>query len=516
MISNAFMPLSRKESDMMLPTAATYYPNLATLDSNSKGGLLDWIRYPARRKHLFRIMVFCGLVGCWIYIRQHGASDTQEMQGWDIPNLTVGKAEVSVPKNDPQHSPISVTVPTSKTANNLIKGLVPLEKNSANLTIHSVLGEEAENAYVYGSRTLEDYYNSLSTFVDLATPQYLRSKLRNSLKRYTDNRHPRLFLREGPDRLPGLGEEAGTRNIWQTDANSEHEESEPVASWKNNDEGWQWKLLNDADASRYVATTLDGSRLKNVWDLLPSGILHSDMLRYLLLLLEGGIYSDTDTKRLKPISNWSNKARLWHEGRGWLYGNSTGLDLEPMEGVEVDDLASPSVVVGIEADVGDRQDWHDWWPRPVQIVQWTISSTPYHPIALDVIRHITHQTAEALEWQQQRPRRIKTLLQAGEIDEAERLKQATILSEPKAGGPVGVMNWTGPGVWTDAVLRYLRVKFGVQWTDLKDLQEPLRVGEVLILPVTGFSPGVGLFGAKSPFDEDAMVEHLFAGSWKGS
>jgi alpha 1,6-mannosyltransferase len=49
--------------------------------------------------------------------------------------------------------------------------------------------------------------------------------------------------------------------------------------------------------------------------------------------------------------------------------------------------------------------------------------------------------------------------------------------------------------------RYLRVKFGLRWTDLKDLQEPLRIGEVLILPVTGFSPGVGLFGAKSPFGE---------------
>lgn len=87
-------------------------------------------------------------------------------------------------------------------------------------------------------------------------------------------------------------------------------------------------------------------------------------------------------------------------------------------------------------------------------MQWTISSTPLHPIELDVVRHITHQTAEALEWQQQRPHRIQELLQAGKTDEAERLKQATILSEPKEGGPVGVMNWTGPGVWTDAVLRY--------------------------------------------------------------
>jgi hypothetical protein len=24
-----------------------------------------------------------------------------------------------------------------------------------------------------------------------------------------------------------------------------------------------------------------------------------------------------------------------------------------------------SVVVGVESDVGGREDWHDWWPRPV-------------------------------------------------------------------------------------------------------------------------------------------------------
>lgn len=58
-----------------------------------------------------------------------------------------------------------------------------------------------------------------------------------------------------------------------------------------------------------------------------------------------------------------------------------------------------------------------------------------------------------------------------------------------------MMNWTGPGVWTDAVLRYLRVRYGVQWTDLRGLRKPLRVGEVLILPVTGFSPGIQNFGA---------------------
>jgi len=32
--------------------------------------------------------------------------------------------------------------------------------------------------------------------------------------------------------------------------------------------------------------------------------------------------------------------------------------------------------------------------------------------------------------------------------------------------------------------RYLNVRFGMVWTDLKDLQVPLRVGDVVILPGT--------------------------------
>lgn len=132
---------------------------------------------------------------------------------------------------------------------------------------------------------MEDYVSSLSTFIDLAMPRCLQPELHASLNRYTDNRHPRLYLKAEKDRLPGLGEEAGTRNIWQTDANSEHEESEPVASWKNNDEGWKWKLLNDAEASRYVAKKLDGSRLKTVWDLLPSGILVRSFVGHFIRLM---------------------------------------------------------------------------------------------------------------------------------------------------------------------------------------------------------------------------------------
>lgn len=87
------------------------------------------------------------------------------------------------------------------------------------------------------------------------------------------------------------------------------------------------------------------------------------MIRYLLLLLHGGIYSDTDTHMLKTPQAWGGNSKLWRGGDGWLTEEQAArLDL----GQSVDEvLGKPSVVVGIEADVGNREDWYDWWPRPV-------------------------------------------------------------------------------------------------------------------------------------------------------
>lgn len=92
----------------------------------------------------------------------------------------------------------------------------------------------------------------------------------------------------------------------------------------------------------------------------------SDALRYLLLLVEGGIYSDTDTRLLKSPSHWGEGPMLWRNGAGWMTEEqikllAAGSDIDTV-------LGKPSIVVGIEADVGGRADWFDWWPRPVSLV----------------------------------------------------------------------------------------------------------------------------------------------------
>ena len=137
---------------------------------------------------------------------------------------------------------------------------------------------------------------------------------------------------------------------------------------------YSWLTIREADA--WVEKHFAGSRIHQLWTLLPSGILvshphlsfaqadsqRSDTLRYLLLLVHGGIYSDTDTRLRKPPSRWGRGATLWANGKGLKKEEKARIAAgEKWEEV----LGPPSVIIGIEADVGERDDWNDWWPRPV-------------------------------------------------------------------------------------------------------------------------------------------------------
>ncbi|KZT51458.1 glycosyltransferase family 32 protein, partial [Calocera cornea HHB12733] len=251
------------------------------------------------------------------------------------------------------------------------------------------------------------------------------------------------------------------KKIWQTHRSEESSPLDTTRTWweTNRDvDGWNRTFLSDEGADQWVREWLGApqeSEIAWVWNTLPRGVLRSDMLRYLVLLLEGGVYSDTDTVCLKPISRWGRFAEV-------------------------------GVIIGVEADVGTRPDWHQWWPRPLQIVQWTLAAPPHHPMMLDALRRVHAATAFAASWLE-------------------------------LGGPMSVMEWTGPGVFTDAALTYLTSATAPRdfsWPLLRGLDKPIRVADVTVLPVTGFSPNTGMFGAGSSASEQAMVEHKFAGSWK--
>jgi mannosyltransferase OCH1-like enzyme len=91
-------------------------------------------------------------------------------------------------------------------------------------------------------------------------------------------------------------------------------------------------------------------------------IRKADFLRYLLLLEEGGVYSDLDTRCAKPIQDWIPPR----------YKDSTGL------------------VIGIE--INDYFEGHYDPDRPyVQLCQWSIMARPHHPTLEKVVRSVTRR-----------------------------------------------------------------------------------------------------------------------------
>ena len=72
--------------------------------------------------------------------------------------------------------------------------------------------------------------------------------------------------------------------------------------------GFEPKFLDDAGADGWVKTHYDNSSVQQMWDSMPRFILKADLLRYLLMLDEGGTWSDMDTVPLMHRTNWTKDA----------------------------------------------------------------------------------------------------------------------------------------------------------------------------------------------------------------
>lgn len=262
--------------------------------------------------------------------------------------------------------------------------------------------------------------------------------------------------------------------IWQTwkqnkdDPDFDHRFKDSVRSWTHKNPNFVHEVMSDDITDAIVQHLyMNVPKVIEAYEAMPENILRADFFRYLILLARGGTYSDIDTQALKPVSNWISNS---------VDPNSVGL------------------IIGIEADP-DREDWAQWYARRIQFCQWTIQSKPGHPILRDIVANITEETL--------------------------RKKSSRTLSLPttKDRGSI-IMDWTGPGIWTDSVFKYFNdnVQSGldspVTWHNFTGLQKPYKMSDVMVLPITSFSPGVNTMGSKSESHPLAFVKHQFEGTWK--
>ncbi|CAA9957109.1 hypothetical protein CFE70_000689 [Pyrenophora teres f. teres 0-1] len=260
--------------------------------------------------------------------------------------------------------------------------------------------------------------------------------------------------------------------IWQTwkssPAQGDFDEifREPEASWSIHHPSFVHEVIVD-DVAVHLIRHLYASvpEVIEAYNALPLPVLKADFFRYLILLARGGIYSDIDTTALRPASDWIPSD---------VPVNSYGM------------------VIGIEADP-DRPDWAEWYSRRIQFCQWTIQSKPGHPILVDVVANITQETLN-----RKRDGKLSTDHQ-------------------------GIIEFTGPAVWTDSVFSYFNnpeffdmstSKGNITWEHFTGMKAPKKVGDVIVLPITSFSPGVKTMGAGEDDDPMAFVKHKFEGTWK--
>ncbi|MCJ1319995.1 hypothetical protein MMC15_005331 [Xylographa vitiligo] len=282
-----------------------------------------------------------------------------------------------------------------------------------------------------------------------------------------------LYRASGLNRIKGLGLSSATgfgkptrRKIWQTTKFSpmslEEGDRKNLEKWDEMNPTWRHEVLTDGGCDEYVRDRFAARPdIVSVFTGLKDNILRADLIRYLVLLGDGGVYSDIDTQSLKPIDQWVPPE----------YKNVT------------------NAVLGVEYDTFGQD------PAPalliVQFVNWTIMSKSGHPLMEMTVRNAI-QAITALAERQQVP---LSHIQANFND---------------------VLASTGPALLTTAAFEYLSEATGteISWLNVTGLTAPKLIHDVLILPVTAFGNGQRHSNAGTPDDPAALVHHLFSGSWK--
>lgn len=237
-----------------------------------------------------------------------------------------------------------------------------------------------------------------------------------------------------------------------------------TASWLVKNPDYQYTLVGSTWGDNFVDEHYPNSRVAEIYHLLRNPGLKSDLLRYMILSVEGGVYTDIDTIALQPIDKW--------------------VPTEMKDRVKL--------VVGVEFDQRDGGFWMDI-PHAVQLCQWTIAAAPGHPVFATMI----DRAQTSLE-------KLSELYQTS----IENIKPTSF----------EVMNSTGPAAWTDAVLEQLHI-IDPTITDSKHLSfltSPKLYGDILVLPIAGFGWGQVHSGSTNDgtFPEESLLKHEFKGSWR--
>jgi len=261
------------------------------------------------------------------------------------------------------------------------------------------------------------------------------------------------------------------RKIWQTwkvDAlDFEERDLTTARTWTTKNPGYRYEVLTDNNDLYYVETHFgpEGINRPDIVDMyrtLTAKIIKADILRYLIMYVEGGVYADIDVENLKPVERWIP---------------------DRYEENDVD------LVISIEIDQPDFKDHPVLGKKSQSFCQWTFYSRPGLPLMLRLVEHI-------MDWLDGIAEKQKVPISEVSLDFDD------------------VISGTGPSAFTAAVLEHMsnKLKRDVTWDEFHNLAESKLIGGVLVLTVEAFAAGQGHSDSGNHNARTALVKHHYHAS----
>lgn len=266
------------------------------------------------------------------------------------------------------------------------------------------------------------------------------------------------------------------RKIWQTwkvdPLDFEERDLNTARSWTRQNPSYRYEVLTDQNDQAWVENAF-GPNGYNRLDIiymyreLTAKIIKADILRYLVMYVEGGVYADIDVEDLRPIEHFVPER--YQEG-------------------DVD------MVLGVEIDQPEFHDHPILGPKSQSFCQWTFMSKPGQPVMLKLVENIMRWLKDVAEEQKVPIGEIKL-----DFDQ--------------------VISGTGPSAFTRAVLDEMSKRTGktVTWDTFHNINESKLVGGILVLTVEAFAAGQGHSDSGNHDTKHAIVRHHYhASKWPDS
>ncbi|KAH7131136.1 family 32 glycosyltransferase [Dactylonectria macrodidyma] len=263
------------------------------------------------------------------------------------------------------------------------------------------------------------------------------------------------------------------QKIWQTwkvsPLDFDERDNRNARSWLTKNPGWRYEVLTDLNEMTYIEQFFGRSGFNRpdiveFYRAINIPIVKADLLRYMIMYAEGGVYADIDVEALRPLHRFIP---------------------ERYDDRDID------MIVGIEIDQPEFRDHPILGKKSMSFCQWTIISRPQQPVLLRLIDNI-------MTWFKDLAKQQGVSLANVELDFDQ------------------VISGTGPSAFTAALIEEMNKKTReeVTWDMFHNLDESKVVGRVLVQNVEAFCAGQGHSDSGNHNSRGALVKHHYhASNW---